>query len=614
MFLNTKKFKAPKESAQTLEYGFGQGVSSAFSQQIIENPLTQLGRAAQVRQAANDGDPKIAPDQLYAEFTNEGLTFDEPMTRKQATLLNNWKGAENHLMDISSNAKGGAAQFTAQMATRIGASMLDPLNVGLSMIPVAGGANYAKVLGTAGKSTMNRLAFRAARGAKEGLVGGIGVAGITYAAAQETQLHYGATNFFMDVSLGTLMGASLRGGGGFVGDALKSMSPVTRGDLQRAVLNRAYTGDDFNGLETLALQDTHFAEAEIFFGRQFDNLDEGAQGVRDFAAYKQRQGEYADFIADLEKMNDASPNSISDRDLVQAIADLKKAAQKNGDQSGVPSFNSYKLTTDGDKLKGHAFAALKSRETVLKYRKILASKKTGELTSKGKAALQDVSKDLSNPQTIEFLKADMRNLIAEAKMVARASDMTDAQKHSRITSLTKDAADILKILGDDRIPANRMDAKFTEKMGFSLLPEAKELDLIKAAEGAQSPKALARQQEMAKQLAAFRAFNAAKVRGGGLTPPQVKRLNELSEILAKEQEKITGKSEAIPKLEGPPKTSDELLNSKTKTADIIKKSIGDEPDPQIRAALDEFNGTLKAMETRKRLNDEVLECMMKGAL
>ena len=103
----------------------------------------------------------------------------------------------------------GAAKF----GTGLAVSMLDPINIGASFIPVFGQARFAALAARQGLRTA-----RLTRGVVEGAVGAALVEPIVYSAAKRVQADYGAADSLLNIAFGSILGGGLHVGVGKLRD------------------------------------------------------------------------------------------------------------------------------------------------------------------------------------------------------------------------------------------------------------------------------------------------------------------------------------------------------------------------------------------------------------
>lgn len=149
------------------------------------------------------------------------LTIPDKGIRSRALdILISRKKEEMRRQDVLSRAPGGWAAGAAQLATALGASAIDPLNVASAFIPVVGPTRYGGMLARA-SGGLGRAAVRARVGAVEGVIGAAAVEPIILGAANQEQADYGLADSLLNIGLGTVLGGGLHVGAGVAADAYK---------------------------------------------------------------------------------------------------------------------------------------------------------------------------------------------------------------------------------------------------------------------------------------------------------------------------------------------------------------------------------------------------------
>lgn len=225
--------KAPtpgKIYGSDIEAPLSEVVSAQAKQAWTENPSVAAWRMWSGRDREDD---KISFDQARAMVSEAGLdgqlevsSMSTP-SRQAIELLIERKKDELKRADIMSRGPSGGLAATAQLGTAFAVTMLDPVNIGVSFVPIAGEAKWAKAA-QASKSALTRAAGRFGVGAIEGAVGAAAVEPIIYASKQMEQADYDVGDSFMNVAFGTVFGGGLHTTFGAIGDAFKSFKAPER--------------------------------------------------------------------------------------------------------------------------------------------------------------------------------------------------------------------------------------------------------------------------------------------------------------------------------------------------------------------------------------------------
>jgi len=167
----------------------------------------------------------------YQSVVNIMVDQKEKELERQSIIQRGPKGSWNPL-------DGGFYVGAAKLATGIGVSFLDPINIGVSFIPVFGQANFARVAA----ATSFRTA-RLARGAVEGAVGATLVEPLIYGVAQKIQADYDLVDSFMNIGFGSVIGGGLHVGAGKLKDMKTARDFEARVLANRENLNTVEGGE-----------------------------------------------------------------------------------------------------------------------------------------------------------------------------------------------------------------------------------------------------------------------------------------------------------------------------------------------------------------------------------
>ena len=197
------------------EYGYdryattlGQTLTAIKEETWQFNPSSSLSTFYELEQAeAEDKQADQSPiskEELNKEYQDIGLTFDEDEYPSVVDIMVQQKKEENRRNSIIQRGPKGIGPGIAKFATGLGISMLDPVNIAASFIPVVGQARFASMVAKQG-FTKARLT----KGAAEGAVGAAVVEPIVYGVAQAVKSDYDAVDSFMNITFGTIMGGGL---------------------------------------------------------------------------------------------------------------------------------------------------------------------------------------------------------------------------------------------------------------------------------------------------------------------------------------------------------------------------------------------------------------------
>ena len=165
------------------------------------------------RNAIKQDDVFIDRQELNTKYKNLGLFFEQDEPQSVVDIIVQEKKDELRRNSIIDRGSKGALPFAAKFLTGLGVSILDPINIGVSFIPVFGQARFVGLVARQGFTKA-----RAVRGTVEGAVGASLVEPIVYGVAQSVQADYDLMDSFLNVTFGTLIGGGLHVGAGKLRD------------------------------------------------------------------------------------------------------------------------------------------------------------------------------------------------------------------------------------------------------------------------------------------------------------------------------------------------------------------------------------------------------------
>lgn len=164
---------------------------------------------------------KLNAEQTRAYLEERGLPSDSLEAREynelELSILARRKAAELRRRDIMMRDSGGFARGSARLATALGVSVLDPLNVATAFIPVISQERYAALLARQ-SGALGRAGVRVAVGAAEGTAGAALIEPLTYGVHVQEQADYGLADSMLNIGFGSIFGATLHSGGGALAD------------------------------------------------------------------------------------------------------------------------------------------------------------------------------------------------------------------------------------------------------------------------------------------------------------------------------------------------------------------------------------------------------------
>ena len=191
------------------------------------NPVMSLWNYSDLSEARNKSkfskENMIDRLELNKEYAKIGLYFEEDEYQSVVDIMVREKNEERARQNIMMRGpkgswnplSGGFYVGAAKFATGLATSMVDPINIAASFIPVFGQTNFARLVA---KKGMTFTKARAIRGAVEGAVGATLVEPIVYGVAQSLQADYDMYDSFLNVTFGTVLGSGLHVGAGKLKD------------------------------------------------------------------------------------------------------------------------------------------------------------------------------------------------------------------------------------------------------------------------------------------------------------------------------------------------------------------------------------------------------------
>jgi len=164
--------------------------------------------------------PMISADEANERYGLNGLLkFDEPITPSAAQLMMERKLEEQELEFISGTGLTTTGRRIAGLGTSMGATLVDPINLGSMFLPIVSEArafNMARKIG--GKAWQARLI----KGSIEGVVGNAMVEPLVLLPAAQEQSHYGLRDSAVNLGFGAILGGALHVGIGAAADVAVS--------------------------------------------------------------------------------------------------------------------------------------------------------------------------------------------------------------------------------------------------------------------------------------------------------------------------------------------------------------------------------------------------------
>ena len=333
----------------------------------------------------------------YQSVVNIMVDQKEKELERQSIIQRGPKGSWNPL-------DGGFYVGAAKLATGIGVSFLDPINIGVSFIPVFGQANFARVAA----ATSFRTA-RLARGAVEGAVGATLVEPLVYGVAQKIQADYDLVDSFMNIGFGSVIGGGLHVGAG----KLKDMK--TARDFEARVLANRENLSTVEG-----------GEPEVNFYKEYYPADSELMMRLEQTDPELRKKLLAKAIGDQQLDDPVNVTDIANADPVINGTSTKQldiqlnAARKNLDDA-IKFSKSDELTAKGSKEKLVADAKKKYNELLAEKQKLNQETRTEPVVNEATINRKNISDDLElnsvKDSTAKAETEDTRIKVSEERLL-----------------------------------------------------------------------------------------------------------------------------------------------------------------------------------------------------
>ena len=333
----------------------------------------------------------------YQSVVNIMVNQKEKELERQSIIQRGPKGSWNPL-------NGGFYVGAAKLATGIGVSFLDPINIGVSFIPVFGQANFARVAA----ATSFRTA-RLTRGAVEGAVGATLVEPLIYGVAQKVQADYDLVDSFMNIGFGSVIGGGLHVGAG----KLKDMK--TARDFEARVLANRENLSTVEG-----------GEPEVNFYKEYYPADSELMMRLEQTDPELRKKLLAKAIGDQQLDEPVNVTDVANADPVINGTSTKQldiqinSARKNLDDA-IKFSKSDELTAKGSKEKLVADARKKYNELLAEKQKLNQETRTEPVINEATINRKNISDDLElnsvKDSTVRAEPQDTRIKVSEERLL-----------------------------------------------------------------------------------------------------------------------------------------------------------------------------------------------------
>jgi len=195
---------------------FLEAFGANFSLLTDYNPAWGLYREARRKKAGEDDNEIIPVGKLNEEYADLGLFFDKDEPRGYVNLLVEKKKDELKKQNIVQRGPQNIFAKSSYFISGLGASFLDPINLGAAFIPVVGQARFLSNVARYGVTRSRML-----KGVQEGFVGNVAVEPLSYISANQEQRDYTAANAITNVAFGSILGGGMHVTFGKIGDMYK---------------------------------------------------------------------------------------------------------------------------------------------------------------------------------------------------------------------------------------------------------------------------------------------------------------------------------------------------------------------------------------------------------
>jgi hypothetical protein len=217
-------------------------LTETFAQTFEENPVAAMVRSKQLADDYREGtrlDAATARQKLADRGMENDITVnDAGITQAALDTLMFRKGIEKRRQEVYGLAEGGFVQGAARLGVGLATSLVDPVGVATSFIPVVGETRYLSWLGRAG-GVIGRTGVRAGVGAIEGAAGAALLEPIIAGSRRYEQADYDMADSLLNVAFGGVFGSGLHTTFGAVSDGINHYR-----DSESAIPRAALSGVD----------------------------------------------------------------------------------------------------------------------------------------------------------------------------------------------------------------------------------------------------------------------------------------------------------------------------------------------------------------------------------
>lgn len=270
-------------SPKNIPVGLGEYLGASFDQGWYDSLFSTTQRLEEYRIAT--GGAVLSVEEANKRYQLPGLNFNEPINEERAAILHNRHKAQMEREFFLTEGHPGLLRKGAGFATSMVASMLNPLDLGLSFVPVVKGGEAANVLGKAAyRSTIRRalnegfIDIGIKAGEKAGLARTLGASTINNALFQSVaevprfaeMMQTGRNDYTLKDSLtnivsGTAMGVGIHMGVMSAAHVYRRLSPQIKEFMQRKAVDDFLKGKDTADLHEITKMDPNVVAEKVIF-------------------------------------------------------------------------------------------------------------------------------------------------------------------------------------------------------------------------------------------------------------------------------------------------------------------------------------------------------------
>ena len=215
-----KTFNTPEYKYDTLgdtaNVGVIQGIKTSARQAFSLNPSESIFNIFERNEAYNESKVVLKKEDLNKKYAELGLFFENDTREGVVNYLVERKKTERERSSIISRAKGGFFNKSLYLGASIAASFADPVNIAAAFVPVVREARFASMVGRMG-ATRARLT----KGFIEGTIGNAAIEPLVYGVAKRDQQDYTASDAFLNIAAGGILGGTAHVTFGKIADGLR---------------------------------------------------------------------------------------------------------------------------------------------------------------------------------------------------------------------------------------------------------------------------------------------------------------------------------------------------------------------------------------------------------